>query len=83
MDQRAGSAGVLSAPSTGFTVRSEGSLPKAFTARVDIATRSAMTRVAAVWGCMPMIVTLRNEVANAIPAQAADALVDLMSVLQK
>ena len=33
----------------------------------------------AVWGCMPMIVTPRNDVASATPAHAADALVDLMS----
>ena len=57
------------------------SLPNAFTGIVVIATLSAMARVAALWGCVPMIVTLRKEVASAIPAHAADALVDLMSVL--
>jgi hypothetical protein len=68
-----------SAPSARFT---ELSYPSAFTGEL-IATVWAMARVVAVWGCMPMIVTLRNEVASAIPAHAADALVDLMSVLQK
>lgn len=56
------------------------SLPNAFTG-IDIATLSASTRAAAVWGCVPMIVTLRKDVASAMPAHAADALVDLMSVL--
>jgi hypothetical protein len=58
------------------------SLPNAFTGIVVIATLSAMARVAALWGCVPMIVTLRKDVAIAMPAHAADALVDLMSVLE-
>jgi hypothetical protein len=59
------------------------SLPNAFTGIVAvIATLCAMARVAALWGCVPMIVTLRKDVASAMPAHAADALVDLMSVLQ-
>jgi hypothetical protein len=36
----------------------------------------------ALWGCVPMIVTLRKDVASAMPAHAADALVDLMSILK-
>jgi len=46
-----------------------------------IATLSVSARVPLEWGCVPMISTLRKEVAIAIPAHAADALVDLMSVL--
>jgi hypothetical protein len=70
---------LLSATSTRFGVLS---LPNAFTGIVVIATLSAIARVAALWGCVPMIVTLRKDVASAMPAHAADALVDLMSVLQ-
>jgi hypothetical protein len=71
---------LLSATSTRFGALS---LPNAFTGIVvAIATLCAMARVAALWGCVPMIVTLRKDVASAMPAHAADALVDLMSVLK-
>ena len=65
--------------STGFGARSALVL---ITSRVlVIATDSAIAAGAEVCGCVPMMVTLRNEVASAIPAHAADALVDLMTVL--
>jgi hypothetical protein len=46
-----------------------------------IATLCVSARVVLEWGCVPMIITLRKDVSSAIPAHAADALVDLMSVL--
>jgi hypothetical protein len=82
VDQRAALEVVLAEASACFTTFSGLMLLNASRVLV-IATLSAMARVAVLCGCVPMIITLRNEVASAIPAHAADALVDLMSVLAR